>query len=81
LKFRTGACRIPRPRANLPVPPLRDRTCEADDDRRERLAGAGIIRTGSGKLAAVLRGRPLDMGVSRSDAVQAERAGPVVGVE
>lgn len=48
---------------------------EKDDDRRQRLARAGVLRTGSGHRAVTkfLRARPIDLPVRLSDALAAER--------
>lgn len=46
---------------------------ENDKGRRRRLAKAGVLRLGSGRVAKVLRAGPLDVGVSVSDALQEER--------
>ncbi len=44
-----------------------------DDDKRLRLARAGVLRTGSGQVAKTLRARPLDVGTSVSEALDADR--------
>jgi len=46
---------------------------EADDERRERLIRAGILRPGSGDASALLRKQPLDLPVNLRDAVDADR--------
>jgi prevent-host-death family protein len=46
---------------------------ESDGDRRLRLARAGLLRTGSGGVAKVLRARPLQLGVSVSGALDGDR--------
>ena len=44
-----------------------------EDQRRRRLVSAGILRAGSGKVAAVLKGKPLALPVSLSDALDQDR--------
>ena len=45
-----------------------------DDQRRQRLIKAGILRTGSGRVAAALKARPLKLPVSLSAALDEDRA-------
>lgn len=45
----------------------------SDDDRRRRLAGAGILRLGSGQIAKLLRAAPLQASSGLSEALRAER--------
>lgn len=44
------------------------------DDDRQRLIDAGVIRPGSGEMAAILERPPLDLGITLSDAVLEDRA-------
>lgn len=46
---------------------------EENDERRQRLARAGVLRTGSGAVAKVLRAHPVKLGVSITDALHADR--------
>jgi prevent-host-death family protein len=45
-----------------------------EDDRRRRLVSAGILRAGSGKVAAVLDASPLELPVSLSGALDEHRS-------
>jgi prevent-host-death family protein len=42
--------------------------------RRRRLARAGVLRIGSGRVARILKSKPLDVGTRVSDALIADRA-------
>ncbi|MEX2178956.1 MAG: type II toxin-antitoxin system prevent-host-death family antitoxin [Gemmatimonadaceae bacterium] len=50
-----------------------DAAAEDADDRRQRLARAGVLRMGSGDLDRLLRGRPIAAGSDLSGALRADR--------
>ena len=49
------------------------RAAEGEDERRQRLARAGVLRTGSGSVSKALRAHPVKLGVSITDALRADR--------
>jgi len=55
--------------------PGRTEAGDSDDDRRQRLARAGVLRAGAGggQVARVLRAGPLELGITLSDALDADR--------
>jgi antitoxin (DNA-binding transcriptional repressor) of toxin-antitoxin stability system len=59
----------------IPVARLTQPGGDAGDieERRQRLARAGVLRLGSGRAAKVVRLEPLDLGVPLSDAIADDR--------